>query len=194
MRDPDIERWTSAWREGASAATADLTRMARNERRLLRFWITMDWVVAAGLFAFAAWLWFGVATPTTRFAAGGIAALTAAALVLTTQNWRGAFAADGGSAAEFIALAQRRSRARLRYVRFGWWILAADLVVIAGVISLEVRDEGPDRMLPMLALTAVVTGVAAAVLWWWERREKQRARRLAAIRKAMQRNEENDRG
>jgi hypothetical protein len=191
MSDPDIERWANAWREDSQTAAADLGRMARRERRVLYAWIAMDWIVAAGLFACAAWLWFEAATPTTRFAAGGIVALTVIALAFSVNNWRGSLAADHASASDFLELAQRRSRARLRYVRFGWWVLVADLIVLAGAISLEVRDEGPERMLPMLAMTAVATGAAAAVLWWWERRERRRAGALSALKHAMQRGEEN---
>ena len=71
-------------------------------------------------------------------------------------------------------------------------MLGADLIVIAGVVSLEVRDGGPDRMLPMLVMAGIATGAAAAALMWWERREKRRARGLSALEKAMQRKEEND--
>lgn len=192
MTDLDIERWAGTWRSDAKAATADLARMARRERRLLLAWFAIDWVVGFGLFACAAWLWFVVDTPTTRFAAGGIVALTTVVLTFVTSNWRGSLAAQGSSAADFLAQSQRRSRARLRYVRFGWWVLVADLIVIAGAVSLEVRDGGADRMLPMLAMTAIATGGAAAALLWWERREKQRARRLAALKQALQRDEETD--
>ncbi len=192
MSDPDMERWASAWRDDPESTTADLARMARRERRVLFAWIATDWIVGACLLACAAWLWLEVGTPATRFAAGGIVALTVVALAFSVNNWRGSLAADRASAADFLALAQRRSRARLRYVRFGWWILVADLIVIAGAVSLEVRDEGPDRMLPMLAMTAIVTGAAAAALAWWQRRERRRAKRLSALKNALQQDEESD--
>ena len=142
--------------------------------------------------ACAAWLWFEVGTPTTRFAAGGIVVLTVVALAFSMNNWRGSLAADRASAADFLALAERRSRARLRYVRFGWWVLVADLVVIAGAMSLEVRDEGPDRMLPMLAMTAIATGAAvASSCRGGSRRERRRAQRLSALKRAMHRDPDN---
>lgn len=189
MTDRDIDRWAADWRDNA-APVADLARMALRERRVIYAWIAMDWIVGAGLLAFAAWLWFEDGSPTMRFTAGGIAALTVAALAFVTRNWRGSLAADRASAADFLAQARRRSRARLRYVRFGWWVLVADLVVIAGAVSIEVREEGPERMLPMLAMAALATGAAAAALWWWERREKRRAKRLSALAKAIQADEE----
>jgi hypothetical protein len=194
MSDPDMERWASAWRDDPQSATADLARMARRERRLLYAWIAMDWIVAAGLFACAAWLWYAVGTPTMRFAAGGIVALTIIALAFSVNNWRGSLSADRASAADFLAQAERRSRARLRYVRFGWWVLLADLIVIAGAVSLEIRDEGPDRMFTMLAMTVIVTGAAAGVLWWWERRERSRATALAALRKVLRPDQEKNHG
>jgi hypothetical protein len=189
MTDHDIDRWAADWR-GNPPPAADLARMARRERRVIHAWIAMDWIVGAGLLAFAAWLWFDDGSPTMRFAAGAIAALTVAALAFATYNWRGSLAADRESAADFLVQAQRRSRARLRYVRFGWWVLVADLVVIAGAVSIEVRDEGPERMLPMLAMAALATGAAAVVLWWWERREKRRAKRLSALAKAIRNDQE----
>ena len=189
MTDQDIDRWAADWR-GNPPPIADLARMARRERRVIYAWIAMDWLVGAGLLAFAAWLWFDDGSPVMRFTAGGIAALTVAALAFATHNWRGSLAADRASAADFLAQAGRRSRARLRYVRFGWWVLAADLVVIAGAALIEFREEGPGRMLPMLAMAALATGAAAAALYGWGRREKRRAQRLSALTKAMQRDEE----
>jgi len=185
MSDQDIDRWTAAWRAGA-APTADLARMARRERRLLTAWVALDWSVGAGLFAFAAWLWIAVDTPVARFAAIGIAALTVVVLAFTIVNWRGSFAGDRASASDFLALALTRSRARLRYIRFGWWVLAADLAVIGGAVALEIRDEGAARLPGILALAALATAVAAGILLWWGRRERRRAERLAAMQRAMQ--------
>jgi len=184
MRDANRDRWTSAWQEG-TPPTAGLARMAQRERRLLTAWIALDWVVGAGLLAFAAWLWFAIGTPVMRFAAAGIVLLTIAVLAFSVVNWRGSLAGDRASAADFLALALHRSRARLRYIRFGWWVLAADLAVIAGAFALEVRDEGLARLPGMLAAATVATAAAAAVLLWWGRRERRRAERLAAMQRAL---------
>ena len=190
MKDQELDRWTSTWRDGTPPAEG-LARMARRERRLLTAWIALDWVVGAGLLTFAAWIWFAIGTPVMRFAAIGIVLLTIAVLAFTVVNWRGSLAGDRASAADFLALAIRRSRARLRYIRFGWWVLAADLVVIAGAFALEIRDEGLARLPGMLAAATVATAVAAAVLLWWGRRERRRAERLAAMQQALNADLEN---
>ncbi|MGH8249717.1 MAG: hypothetical protein ACREVI_03290 [Steroidobacteraceae bacterium] len=190
MKDQDLERWTAAWREGAPPA-ADLARMARRERRLLTAWIALDWLVGAGLLVFAAWIWLAIGTPAMGLAAIGIAALTIVVLAFSIVNWRGSLAGDRASAAEFLALALRRSQARLRYIRFGWKLLAADLVVVAGAVALEFRDEGAARLPGILISAAVATAAAAAVLLWWGGRERRRAERLAAMLQAMQANGEN---
>ena len=184
MTDQDIERWAADWREGA-AAPADLARMARRERRQLAAWIAIDWVVGAALLAFAAWLWFDDGSPVMRFAAAGIVVLTVVALAFTTMNWRGSFRGDRASAADFLALAVARSRARLRYIRFGWWVLAADLVVIAGAALIEFQSDGHARLPSMLASAALATAAAGAILYAFGRRERRRAERLAAIERAM---------
>lgn len=184
MTDPDLDRWTTEWQQGAPQAL-DLVRMARRERRLLLTWIAVDWIFGAAGFAFAAWLWFTLATPMARFAAAGISVLVVVALVFTIVNWRGVLAGDRASNAEFLALAMARSRARLRYIRFGWWLLAADVVVIAGALALEVRDQGTARLPGIIALTAAVTAVAAVILWWWGGRERRRMERLAAMQQAL---------
>ncbi|MGE0031328.1 MAG: hypothetical protein AB7T20_09450 [Steroidobacteraceae bacterium] len=184
MRDANRDRWMSAWQDGTPPAEG-LARMAQRERRLLTAWIALDWVVGAGLLAFAAWLWFAIGTPVMRFAAAGIVLLTIAVLAFSVVNWRGSLAGDRASAADFLALALRRSRARLRYIRFGWWVLAADLAVIAGAFALEIRDEGLARLPGMLAAATVATAAAAAVLLWWGRRERRRAERLAAMQQAL---------
>lgn len=191
MTDQDIDRWSANWREAAPAAS-DLARMAKRERLLLATWIALDWVVGAGLIAFAAWMWIAIGTPVMRFSAAGIAALTVVALVFTTLNWRGSFAAERSSAADFLAQALGRSRARLRYLRFGWWVLAADLVVIAGAIALEIRDEGMARVQGMLTMAVLATAVAASVLASWSRRERRRMERLAAMQAALRPDGDND--
>jgi len=191
MKDQDLDRWMTAWRDGTPPAEG-LARMAQRERRLLTAWIAFDWAVGAGLIAFAAWIWFAIGTPVMRFTAVGIVVLTIAVLAFTIVNWRGSFAGDRASAADFLALALRRSRARLRYIHCGWWVLAADLVIIAGAAVLEVRDEGAARLPGMLAAATVATAVAAAVLLWWGRRERRRAERLAAMQRALNADTESD--
>lgn len=184
MSDQELERWMTAWQDGTPPAEG-LARMARRERRLLTAWIALDWVIGAALLSFAAWLWFAIGTPVMRFAAAGIILLTIAVLAFTVVNWRGSLAGDRASAADFLGLALRRSRARLRYIRFGWWVLAADLVVIAGAVALELRDEGAARLPVMLASAAVATAAAAALLVWWGRRERRRTERLVAMQQAL---------
>lgn len=184
MTDQDLDRWTAEWQQGAPPA-ADLVRMARRERRLLLTWIAIDWIFGAAGVVFAGWLWFAVGTPAMRFAAAGIVALIIAALAFTVANWRGVLAVDRDNNLDFLALALARCRARLRYVRFGWKLLAADLVVIAGAMLLEVRDEGPVRLLSVILMAAAATAAAAGILWWWGGRERRRMERLAAMQQAL---------
>jgi drug/metabolite transporter (DMT)-like permease len=190
MTDRDIDRWSANWRESAPAP-ADLARLARREARQIAAWIALDWIVGAGLLAFAAWLWFDDGTPVMRFAAAGIAVLTLVALAFTTINWRGSFRGERAASADYLALALERSRARLRYIRFGWWVLAADLLVIAGAFLIEIRDEGLARLPGMLASAALATGVAAAVLYFLGRRESRKQERLDALQRAMRADTEN---
>jgi hypothetical protein len=184
MNDPDMDRWTADWREGA-AVPADLAKLARRERRLLMSWIALDWIVGAGLVVFAAWLWIDDGSPVMRFTAAGIVLLTVVALAFTTINWRGAFRGNLASAASFLALAEARSRARLRYIRFGWWVLAADLAVIAGAALIEYRLDGPARLPTMLSMATLATAAAAIALVAWGRRERRRADRLAALSRSL---------
>ena len=173
MNDQDIDRWAADW-QGSAPATADLARMARREKRLLGAWIALDWLMGAALVAFAAWLWIDDGTPVMRFAAGGIVVLVAAVLAFTTVSWRGTLAGEAASATEFLALARSRSAARRRYIRFGWLVLAADLVIIAGVMLIEWRDEGIARLPSILGMTALAAGAAAIFLYVWGRRERRR--------------------
>jgi hypothetical protein len=185
VTDPDFDRWSADWRVGVPAP-GELARMAHREQRLLRSWIALDWLAGAGLIIFAAWLWIDDGTPVMRFAAAGIVVLTLAALAFTFRNWRGMLGGERASAADFLALAIARSRARLRYVRFGWWVLAADVVVIAGTFLTEARHEGLARLPTMLASAAAAVTLAAVILLLWGRRERRRAARLAAMQRALQ--------
>lgn len=191
MTDRDIDRWAADWREDSKSAGADLARMARREQRQLAAWVAFDWLVGVGLLAFAAWLWIDDGSPVMRFAAAGIALLTVVALAFTTINWRGSLGGIGASATDFLALARSRSAARQRYVRFGWWVLAADLVVIGGAALIEFRTEGVARLPAMLGMAALATAAAALVLYAWGRRERRRASRLAALERAMRADPEN---
>ncbi|HEU4515714.1 MAG TPA: hypothetical protein VFR77_00290 [Steroidobacteraceae bacterium] len=191
MSDPDIDRWSENWRAGAPPV-GDLVKMAHRERRLLALWIAVDWIVAAGLLAFAAWLWVEDGSPVMRFAAAGIVVLTLIALVFTALNWRGSFRGERASAVDFLALAVGRSRARLRYIRFGWWILAADLVVIAGACIIEFRNDGLARLPGMIGTAALATATAALILYFWGRSERRRAARLAAMQRALRPEPEDD--
>lgn len=193
MTDNDLDRWTVAWRANAPQST-DLAHMARREHRVLLAWITLDWCVGLALFGFAAWLWVADGSPVMRFAAIGIVVLTAVVLAFTVVNWRGSLGGEQASAAEFLALAEQRSVARLRYIRFGWWILAADLVVIAGAHVLEFADGGLKRLPSMLAMALAATAVAAGILLWWGRRERRRAQRLAELRAGLAADPEAGRG
>jgi hypothetical protein len=184
MTDPDLDRWTAEWQQG-TPPTADLARMARRERRLLLAWIAVDWLFGAAGIAFAAWMWFVLATPMMRFAAIGVAVLIVAVLAFTIVNWRGTLAGERASSADFLSLAMARCRARLRYVLFGWWVLAADVVVIAGTFALEVRDEGTARLPVIIGLTVAVTAAVAGILWWWGGRERRRMERLVAMQQAL---------
>lgn len=189
MKDPDIERWTAAWREGTPIAT-DLARGARRERRWLLAWIALDCTFGLALIVFGGWLWFIVDSPSLRFVAAGIVALTVTALAFLMWNWRGTLADELSSATEFLALARRRSRARLRYVRFGWWILVADLVIIVGYHGLQLR-EGLQPTGRAIATAAAVIAAGAAIILLWGRYERRRADRLEALQKAMDENAEN---
>jgi hypothetical protein len=191
MTDQDLDRWTAEWQRGTPPA-ADLAGMARRERRLLLAWIAIDWITGAAGLVFAGWLWLAVGTPATRFAAAGIVALIIVALAFTIANWRGVLAVDRDNNLDFLALAMARCRARLRYIRFGWKLLLADLVVIAGAILLEVRDEGPVRLLGVVLMAAAATAAAAGILWWWGGRERRRMERLAAMQKALGAEQEPD--
>lgn len=184
MNDQDIDRWAADWR-GSAPTGADLARMARREKRLLTIWIALDWIVGAALIAFAAWLWVDDGSSVMRFAAAGIVVLVFVALAFSAINWRGKLAGEAASATDFLALARTRSAARQRYIRFGWWVLAADLVVIAGVMLIEWRDEGAARLPSMLGMTVLAAGAAAIFLYAWGRRERRRGERLAALERTM---------
>jgi hypothetical protein len=184
MTDRDLERWTAAWREGTPPAV-DLARMAARERRWLAAWIALDWAFGLGFIAVAGWLWFVVGTASLRFVAVGIVALTVTALAYISWNWRGAFADDRSPTADYLALAGRRSRARLRYVRFGWWILAADIAIIGGYHGLEFIREGSLPSGQALATAALVLVATAIFILWWERRERRRGARIEDLRRAL---------
>ena len=154
MTDQDIERWTAEWRAGAPPV-ADLARMAKRERRLLTAWIAFDWLVGAGLLVFRRWMWLAIGTAPVGFAAISIWVLTIVVLGFTVINWRGMLAADRGSAAEFLALCRpAKPGDGCATSALAGRILVADIIVVAGAMALEYRDEGADRLPGHVVFTA----------------------------------------
>jgi hypothetical protein len=192
MTDPDMDRWTADWKAGAPPAV-DVVRMARRERRWLLTWIAVDWAVGAAFVALAIWIWFNESSPGMRFVAVAVVVLVVTALAFTVHNWRGTLAGDGASTVEFLELSMRRCKARQRYVRFGWLLLAGNVVVITIAFSLDIA-KGQRELLPgMIVLTCLVTAVAAGILWLWGLRERRREERLVAMRRALRESEANGR-
>lgn len=187
MTDPDIDRWRAEWQAGAPQV-ADLARMARRERLWLLTWIAFDWAVGAGFIALAIWLWIDDASPGLRFVAVAVVVLIVAALAFTVRNWRGSLAGDRSSAADFLALSIHRSRARQRYVRFGWLLLAANVVVITIAFALDIAQGQMELRPRTIAVAGLAIGATAGILWAWARRERRRADRLAAMQRALQSN------
>ena len=190
MNDPDIERWTAAWREGTPPG-ADLARRARRERRWLLAWVACDWIVGIAFIALAASIWMDNSSPGLRFVAVAVVGLILAALGFTVHNWRGSLGGDSTSATDFLALSRRRSKARRRYVRVGWLLLAANLVVITIAVSIDHASKQPGQLSATIAFACLATAVAAGILWFWGLRERRRAKRLEAMQKAMESNAEN---
>ena len=183
MTEDELEAWTRDW-QSAALDPGPLRRKASRELLWLRVIVASDALGSLGCLGVAAWFVLVEPDLLRLVIAGGLAALGALGCVFTLQNWRGLWQDSVASATEYLAQARARSAARLRWIRFGVWLLAAEMIFFGAVIAWRWQaGVALDQVGKVVALL-LIAGAAAGVFMRWllvrERRHVAALERMAA--------------
>lgn len=189
MSGPDGSAWSELeelWRGDASReAEESLRRLGARVRRRARL---LRWL-AAGELATGA-LFVALAVHLLRRFGGSVgwvtfAALVAFVLAATSFAWwnrRGLWRAAGKRPDDYLALEGRQLEARLRGVRFGFWLLAAEVAFFV----VWIPWARPGDLLVRYAFLLAWSAPFAAALYWLDRRTRGAARALERLRREFQ--------
>lgn len=187
MTDEDLKAWSGAW-QATVPDTEPLRRRTHRELFWLRVIVAGDLLGCLACLGVAAWwLLFDFDALNAALAVLFIV-IGVAGLAFTAQNWRGVWRAAGESAHDYLALSLRRSDARLRWARFGGWLLGGEALFFIALIGWRWHDGGePQRMLTAAILVTVLFGLVGAWLVRFWRREKRRRSALEALAEQLDR-------
>lgn len=181
MTEDELAAWSSAWRSHVPDL-APLHRRASREGLWLRVIVASDALGSLGCLAVAAWFVLDEPDLLRLVIAGGMAAIGALGCVFTLQNWRGLWQDSAASARDYLAQARARSAARLRWIRLGGWLLAAEMVFFLAVIAWRWQSGvDPARVGEALALLAALGLAAGIFVGWLLKRERRNAAALARM-------------
>lgn len=183
MTEDELAAWSSAWRSHVPDL-APLHRRASREGLWLRVIVASDALGSLGCLAVAAWFVLDEPDLLRLVIAGGMAAVGVLGCVFTLQNWRGLWQDNAASVRDYLAQARARSAARLRWIRLGGWLLAAELVFFGAVIAWRwqagVDPAKAGKALALLAVLGLATGIFVGWLLRRERRNASALDRMAA--------------
>jgi hypothetical protein len=178
MTEEEIKAWTRDW-QSAATDPGPLGRKASRELLWLRVIVASDALGSLACLGVAAWFALDEPDLLRLVIAGGLAVLGALGCVFTLQNWRGLWQDSVASARDYLAQARARSAARLRWIRFGGWLLAAELLFFGIVIAWRWQaGVAAAKVGKALALLLVLFAVAGLCFGWLLRRERRNAAAL----------------
>jgi hypothetical protein len=128
----DLEVLGSVWRTEVPGVPADLRRRVRRQSVRMRVHAAMDVLLAVAFLGTS--LWWAVSQPAPEFVvlAIGVWIITLSALIYSFANRAGTWEATGQDTRAYLTLCLRRCRAGLAAIRFGFYLLAVEVVLLAG--------------------------------------------------------------
>lgn len=181
MSEDELAGWADAWKAHVPDL-APLRRRAAREGIWLRVIVASDALGSLGCLAVAAWFVLDEPDLLRLVIAGGLTALGVLGCVFTLQNWRGLWQDSAASVRDYLVQARARSAARLRWIRLGGWLLAAETLFFGIVIAWRWQaGVGPDKALKALVLLLALCAAAGVFLVWLLRRERRNAEALGRI-------------
>jgi len=128
----DLEVLGSVWRTGVPSVPADLRRRVRRQSVRMRLYAAMEVLLSIAFLGTS--LWLAVTPPTPKFVVLtiGVWIITLAALIYSLANRAGTWGATAQDTRAYLTLCLRRCRAGLAAIRFGFYLLAVEVVLLAG--------------------------------------------------------------
>lgn len=187
MTDEELKAWSGAW-QATVPDTEPLQKRTHRELFWLRVIVAGDILGCLACLGVAAWWLLFDFSPLNAALAALFIVIGVIGLAFTAQNWRGVWRAAGESAHDYLALSLRRSDARVRWARFGGWLLAGEALFFIALIAWRWHQTGDaGRMLQATALVTVLFALVGAWLVRFLRREQRRRATLEALAEQLDR-------
>jgi hypothetical protein len=127
----DLEVLGSVWRAQKPQVSADLERRVRRQTLWMGVHAAAEVLLSVALLGGSAWLAIMQSTPEFAALAVGVWIITVAALIYSFANRAETWAAAAQDTRGYLALSLRRCRAGLAAIRFGFYLLALEVVLLA---------------------------------------------------------------
>jgi hypothetical protein len=127
-----LEQWAQAWQQQSESQTGPAAIRAYVGRRsvLLTMGMTVEIVLCVAMLGFLLLHTMTKLDPIEQVAMALLALIAIGSLMFSIWNWRHALRASADTTSAYVALSIDRIGRLRRSIRFGWGILAAELLVL----------------------------------------------------------------
>jgi hypothetical protein len=169
--DLDIDAWSADW-QSTEAEAEPATPLASIQSRVRRYtWSAAgSWLVGLTMVAGTTAMAWREREPSLIAAAVAVWVLVAVTAAIDLHYRRGTWRLAGETTRDYVELARRQLIARLRGIRYGWWLLGAEtlffMVWIPWVASTEPATRGAvmTRGFGLLAVLVVLFSIGLLVM------------------------------
>jgi hypothetical protein len=186
--DSEMENWRKSWKcpeeISGQPGILDLRREVRRKEFRLRALHLLEFAWALFLLAFSYVVVQPYPSAGMLLWAMVIWVLTLLAAGYSLWNWRLLWAAETKPASEYAQIYEKYCVAGLRHIRFGYYLLAANLTIAIPWISWKFFRSGPSHFgigSYMISL-GLIAGITAGYLFWASRSRRSRLRELEQLR------------
>ena len=185
--DTVLDSWAAEWQSSGDQATPTMAAVRRQSRRHVWAGILNILIGVGFLVIYSAWT---LADPDPAMIVAAIAVwiFVLAGVGFDLWNRRGTWQITDLPTLEFTDLARAQLESRLRGLRFGWGLLAAEIAFfipwIAWIVSEEASPTAADYLQPYAFLTVMAIGFGAALLWL-QRRARRQLEGLVALERSL---------
>jgi hypothetical protein len=186
--DSEMETWREAWKcpeeTPGQPGILDIRREVRRKEFRLRALHLLEFAWALFLLAFSYVVAQRYPSRGTLLWALVIWVLTVLAAGYSLWNWRLLWTAETRSAREYAQIYEKYCVAGLRHIRFGCYLLAANLAIAIPWISWKFFRSGPGQFgIGTYAISlGLIAGITAGYLFWFSRSRRNRLRELEQLR------------
>jgi hypothetical protein len=181
----DLEALRSVWRTEVPGVPADLRRRVRRQSVRMRVYAVVDVFLSVAFLG--ASLWWALIKPIPEIVvlAAGVWIITLSALIFSFLNRAGMWAATGQDTRSYLTLCLRRCRAGLAALRFGFYLLAVEVVLLAAWHTWYWSTRSPVPSLEAWLLAACLPAAFLIVLVALHSRRRRELARLESLEREL---------